>query len=307
MKSTIKIFFRSFFTIFIAISIVFFALRFSPGDPIERLLGPLALEEDIKKYRDQLGLNETLFNQYKSYLWSLITFNLGESLFRKEQVGSLIKVAFIKTGILAFFSMLISSFVGIFFGVLAGNYKNKFIDFFLRSMSLLGMSIPVFCLAPVLVIIFSLQLGLFPVSEWGDWRHLFLPTLTLVIPLSCFLIKVTRTQYLENNQTPWIQVLIAKGLSPFSIRIRILKVILPTLLNVIGLQLSVVLAGTMITETLYDIPGVGSLLFEAINNRDYPLVQGIIVYTTCIYLMVYYLIDFLNEKIDPRISYEIHK
>ena len=132
--------------------------------------------------------------------------------------------------------------------------------------------------------------------------HAFLPVLTLVIPLTAVLIRVVRNKYLEEVSAPWIQVLRAKGMSDLGIQLRLVKISMPSILNVVAIQLSVVLAGTMITETIFDIPGMGMLLFDSIQNRDYPLVQGIIVYSTVIYMTVYFLVDFLNTKIDPRIE-----
>jgi len=114
--------------------------------------------------------------------------------------------------------------------------------------------------------------------------------------------RVTRNKYLEEANSQWVMVTRSKGMGDASILLRILKVCLPTILNVVAIQLSVVITGTMITETIFDIPGMGSLLFDGIQNRDYPIVQGVIVYSTITYMLIYFLIDYINEKIDPRIQ-----
>jgi peptide/nickel transport system permease protein len=189
-----------------------------------------------------------------------------------------------------------------FLGVMAGYKKNKSFDKLSRLISLLALSFPIFSLAPLLVLFFSIKLNLFPVSEWGQLKHLFLPVLALIIPLSAVIMRVTRNKYLEEVSSPWVMVIKAKGLGEISILLRILKVCLPTILNVVAIQLSVVITGTMITETIFDIPGMGSLLFDGIQNRDYPIVQGVIVYSTLTYMIIYFLIDYINEKIDPRIQ-----
>jgi len=137
-----------------------------------------------------------------------------------------------------------------------------------------------------------------PVSEWGDLAHLILPVLTLMIPLSASVMRVSRNKYLEEFQAPWVVVTRSKGLGDVAILLRILKVCLPTILNVVAIQLSVVIAGTMITETIYDIPGMGSLLFDGIQSRDYPLVQGVIAYSTLMYMIIYFwLILSMKELI----------
>jgi peptide/nickel transport system permease protein len=147
---------------------------------------------------------------------------------------------------------------------------------------------------------FSIKLNLLPVSEWGELKHLILPIITLVIPLSAVVMRVTRNKYLEEINSQWVLVTRSKGMGDPGILIRVLKVCLPTILNVVSIQLSVVIAGTMITETIFDIPGMGSLLFDGIQNRDYPIVQGVIVYSTVTYMIIYFLIDFINERLDPR-------
>jgi peptide/nickel transport system permease protein len=147
-------------------------------------------------------------------------------------------------------------------------------------------------------------LKILPVSEWGDFLHALLPIMTLVIPLSSVLTKVMRNKCLEESKAPWVDFLRAKGMGRGGIALRVVKICLPTILNVVGIQLSVVLAGTMVTENIFDVPGIGTLLFESIENRDYPVVQGLIIYSTLIYMSVYFLVDLVNSKIDPRISYD---
>lgn len=293
----------SMFTIFLALTAIFFVVRMAPGDPVMKILGPEATLEEINKYREQLGLNLPVYRQYTDYIVGLFKLDLGESLFKRKEVSKLIMMHIRPTIILAFVSVCLSTLFGIFGGILAGRYKSGIFDNGIRVVSLIALSFPIFSLAPVLVCIFSIKYGIFPVSEWdGSFLHAFLPVLTLVIPLTAVLIRVVRNKYLEEVSAPWIQVLRAKGMSDLGIQLRLVKISMPSILNVVAIQLSVVLAGTMITETIFDIPGMGMLLFDSIQNRDYPLVQGIIVYSTVIYMTVYFLVDFLNTKIDPRIE-----
>ncbi|MFG1484175.1 ABC transporter permease [Halobacteriovorax sp. HFRX-2_2] len=297
-----KLFLKSFFTLFFAITTIFFALRLTPGDPVERLLGPEAKVEEIQKYRAELGLDKGLVEQYVDFAKGIITLDLGKSFFKKESVVTLIKQNLPPTLVLALISILISTPIGIGIGVISAIKKSQLPDTAIRVITLTLLSFPIFSLAPLLVLVFSIKLGIFPVSQWESFMHMVIPVTTLVLPLSSVIVRVMRNKYLEEESQLWVLVLNAKGLSNSAIVYRLVKICMPTILNVVAIQLSVVLAGTVITETIFDIPGLGSLLFEAINNRDYPLVQGIIAYSTVIYMLVYVLVDYLNEKIDPRIG-----
>ncbi|MBL6988635.1 MAG: ABC transporter permease [Bacteriovoracaceae bacterium] len=303
MKNVVKRLAYSFFTIILAVTAIFFVIRMAPGDPVSRILGPEASLEEVFLYRQQLGLDLPLYKQYITYFLNLSKGDLGSSLYKKKDVFSLIKARMIPTFTLALLSIFISCILGTFLGALAAFYKSKTYDNVSRTISLLALSFPIFSLAPILVYIFAIKLKLVPVSEWGEIRHAILPVVTLVIPLSSIILRVARNKYLEESSAPWITVLKAKGMSEFGVFLRLVKVCLPSILNVVAIQLSIVLAGAMISETIFDIPGMGSLLFEGIQNRDYPIVQGVIIYSTIIYMCVYFLIDYLNSLIDPRIEF----
>ena len=301
MENIFKKLFQYLLTIFFAVSLIFILIRLAPGDPVERILGPNASYEEINKYRSQLGLDLSLGKQYLEYLKGLVGLNLGESLFKKKAITALINQHFPPSLTLAVLSILFSFVIGSIVGVFLAVKKGSLWDHSMRVLILLGLAFPIFSLAPILVLIFSIKLHIFPVSEWGELKHIFLPTITIAIPLSAILVRVVRNRFLDDLSEPWVQVLASKGLSDRAIFLRVFKVSLPTVLNVVAIQLSVVLAGTIITETIYDIPGMGLLLFESIQNRDYPLVQGMMAFITIIYLTVYFVIEWLNEIIDPRI------
>jgi len=292
----------SLFTIFIALSTIFFVLRMTPGDPIERILGPEASQSEVERVRDQLGLNDPLFHQYIDYLKGLPTGEMGSSLYKDTPVHELLVQHIPPTMTLALIAVGLAFFLGTFLGITAGAKRASQFDSYSRILSLLALSFPIFSLAPLLVLLFAIYWQVLPVSEWGGIRHMILPIMSLTIPLSAVLMRVARNKYLEEYRAPWVQVLAAKGMGTTGIRLRLVKVCLPTILNVVAIQLSVVLAGTMITETIFDIPGMGLLLFEGIQNRDYPIVQGVIAYSTLIYMVIYFLVDVLNTKIDPRIE-----
>jgi peptide/nickel transport system permease protein len=289
-------------TILLALTTIFFVIRMSPGDPIETVLGQKATGEEILKLKQQLGMDLPLSQQYIHYMKGLVVGDMGKSIFGAKEIKTLLKERMRPTIILAVCSVSLSTIIGVFLGLMAGFKKSGSFDKFSRILSLFALSFPIFSLAPILVLFFSIKMNLLPVSEWGDFKHAFLPVFTLVIPLSAIIMRVTRNKYLEEMHSQWVMVIRAKGLSETQVLIRLLKVCLPTILNVVSIQLSVVIAGTMITETIFDIPGMGSLLFDGIQNRDYPIVQGVIVYSTLSYMLIYFLIDFINEKIDPRIT-----
>ena len=289
-------------TIFLSLTLIFFLIRLAPGDPVARILGPNAKMEEISKYKEQLGLTRPLHTQYFSYLTGIFKGDMGNSLYSKKKITKLMGEHFLPTLTIALISIMLAFIFGTIFGMLSGIYKSKTFDHFTRFFSITSLSFPIFSLGPVLVYFMAIKLKVLPVSEWGDIKHAILPILTLVIPLGAIITKVTRNKYLEEVGVPWVEFLRAKGMDEKGINLRVLKICLPTILNIVGIQLSVVLAGTMITETIFDIPGMGMLLFEAIQNRDYPVVQGIIVYSTIIYMAIYFTVDFLNEKIDPRIG-----
>lgn len=290
----------AFFTILIALTAIFFVIRLSPGDPVETVLGQKATQEEIAKLRTQLGLDLPMMTQYGIYLKGLLHGDMGKSIFGNKDVTALLKERMSPTVILATVSVSLSAVIGIFLGIWAGFKKNKGFDKFSRLISLFALAFPIFSLAPLLVLIFSIKLNLLPVSEWGGFKYMILPIITLVIPLSSVVMRVTRNKYLEEAHSQWVVVTRSKGLSNIQILLRILKVCLPTILNVVSIQLSVVIAGTMVSESIFDIPGMGSLLFDGIQNRDYPIVQGVIIYSTVTYMIVYFLIDYINEKLDPR-------
>ena len=290
----------AFLTIFVALTTIFFVIRLSPGDPVETVLGQKATQEEILKLKIQLGLDLPMASQYKNYLTGLSRGDLGKTIFGNNDVKELLKDRMKPSIFLAAVSVTLAALIGVFLGIWAGYRKNKKFDQFSRLLSLFALSFPIFSLAPLMVLIFSIKLNLLPVSEWSSLKHMILPVITLVIPLSAVVMRVTRNKYLEEANSQWVMVTRSKGLSDIAILFRILKVCLPTILNVVSIQLSVVIAGTMITETIFDIPGMGSLLFDGIQNRDYPIVQGVIVYSTVMYMVIYFLIDYINERLDPR-------
>lgn len=285
-----------------ATALIFFIVRLAPGDPVERILGPEASSVEVEQYRTQLGLDLPVWQQFADYLKGIVTFDMGQSLFSSDDVLDLMIRHLPPTMQLALIAIFISTLIGSFVGIFVATRKSSLTDNAVRVVSLIFLAFPIFSLAPLLVLLFAIRLQWFPVSEWISWSHMVLPIMTLVLPLSAILIRVSRNKFLEERNAPWVTVLYAKGLSSSAVWARIAKVCFPTILNVVAIQLSVVLAGTMITETIFDIPGIGTLLFDSIQNRDYPIVQAAIIYSTAIYMFIYFIVDYVNEFLDPRLK-----
>lgn len=302
MKAIIQKLLKLLFSVWFCVTLVFFSIRLAPGDPVERILGPDAKQEQIVAYRTQLGLDRSFHAQYFSFLKSVVVGDFGKSLFSKKEVIDLVGQRIFPTTMIAFSSVIIAFFLGSVWGVSAAIANRVWKDILIRMSALLVLSIPVFSLSPLLVSLFSIKLNIFPVSGWGSFRHVVLPVMSLALPLGAVLSRVARNRYLEEKNGPWVQVLRAKGLPDLQIVKRIFRVSLSSVVTVSSIQLSIVLAGTLVTETIYDIPGVGSLLYGSIQNRDYPVIQALIVYTCSIYLFVYFLSELINEKIDPRLK-----
>ena len=196
MTTFIRRFLYSLFTIFLAVTALFSVLRLAPGDPVEKILGPEATRLEISDLRTQLGLDKDLGTQYVNFLSDILTGEMGKSLFKKKEVLFLLKTHMPPTVVLALVSVFLSAFFGTFLGIWAGYKKKKAFDSVGRVLSLLALSFPIFSLAPILVLIFSIKLNILPVSAWGGVKHALLPIMTLVIPLSAVLMRVSRNKYL---------------------------------------------------------------------------------------------------------------
>ena len=191
MSRTIGKLSYSFLTIFLAVTAIFFILRMTPGDPIEKILGPEATEQEVFKYREQLGLHLPVIKQYGNYLVGLVKGDMGVSLFKRKDVMNLLEVHMKPTITLAMIAISLSTIIGIFLGIIAGYKKSQTFDNVSRIVSLIALAFPIFSLAPILVYFFSIKMNVLPVSEWGELKHMILPILTLVIPLSSIILKVT--------------------------------------------------------------------------------------------------------------------
>ncbi len=283
-------------------TLVFLLLHFIPGDPIDLMLGDSALGTDRETLRDQLGLNDPLIIQYIRYFGDLLQGDWGTSLFSKKPVFEEIMERVPATMELMFGAMVVTILVAMPLGLIAAVKKGTWIDQGSMIFSLLGVSIPNFWLGPMLILLFSIHFDLLPVNERGGLEHLILPALTLGTSLASILARITRSSVVETLQAEYIRTARSKGISELRILLRhALRNALIPIVTVIGLQIGVLLSGAIITEAIFDWPGLGNLLISAINSRNYPLVQGCVLFIAGSYVMVNLVIDLLYAYLDPRI------
>lgn len=273
-----------------------------PGDPVDLMLGDYSTEEERQALRTSLGLNGSLLEQYFSFLTRLLSFNLGTSIFSGSPVTQLILERLPATLELSTASIFLACLWGVPAGVLTSSTKSKQVDFYGTSLGVLGMSIPGYFLGPLLIWLFAIYLGLLPVGGRESFAHLILPSLSLALPLGSILMRITRASMQEALMQDYIRVAYSKGISRQKLYFHhALKNALMPIVTVVGLQIGTLLTGTVITETIFNWPGIGTLLFDAINQRDYPIVQACILVIACIYVLVNFITDLIYTLINPKV------
>lgn len=283
-------------------TLTFLLIHFVPGDPIDIMLGDQASVMDKAALRSQLGLDLPLWTQYKNFLYQLSQMNLGTSLHSKTSVVNSLLERIPATVELTFAAMFLAILWGIPLGIWAAVKQYSGIDNTILVTSLLGISLPGFFLGPMLIWIFAILLPWFPVSERGGLSHLVLPAVSLALPLGAIILRMTRTQMLEEIKQDYIRVARSKGLSDFPVFYKhALRNALIPVITIIGLQVGALLTGTVITETIFDWPGVGSLMLQAIQQRDYPIVQACVLLISLTYVLVNLLTDISYALVNPKV------
>ena len=291
-------------TLFGALTLVFFLIHLVPGDPIEVMLGETASAADKEELRRSLALDQPLMVQYHSFLTGLLRGNLGSSLYEQSSVTDLIRTRLPATIELTLCAMAIAVVISFPLAILAAVKKGTGIDRGALLFSLLGLSLPNFWLGPLLMIIFSIQLGWTPVSGRGGLDHLVLPSLTLGMGMAAILTRILRGSLLQVINEDYVRSARAKGLSEKQVWLKhTLRNALLSVITIMSLQFGSLLAGSIITETVFSWPGIGRLTVQAIQTRDYPLVQGCVLVIAISYLLVNLLTDIFYHFVDPRITY----
>lgn len=290
------------FVIFGVSCLVFLLIHLAPGDPVDVMLGESARPADREALRAALGLDQHLARQMLDYFLGLARLDLGESLHSRLPVTQMLAARIPATLQLAVAALICSLLIALPLGLLAAVKRGRVWDWGAMSFSLLGVSIPNFWLGPVLILVFSLWLGWTPVSGRESAGSLILPAITLGTAFAAILARMVRSSLLEVLSEDYIRTARAKGLPEASViwRHGMRNAWLPVV-TLVGLQLGGLLGGAVVTEIVFDWPGVGSLLIESIQKRDYPVVQGCVLFVSLIYVLVNTLTDLAYGLIDPRI------
>jgi peptide/nickel transport system permease protein len=286
-------------------TLVFALIHLVPGDPAQVMLGEGASQEEVERLRVSLGLDRPLLTQYGAFLSGLVRGDLGTSFRYNAPVTEQITARLGNTAKLAFAAMAVAILFAIPLGIVAAVFRGRAPDHIAMTLALAGISMPNFWLGPLLAILFAVYLGWLPVSGTGSPAHLVLPALTLGAALSAILARMTRASLLEELRELYVLAARARGLSGArAVLHHAFRNSLIPVVTIIGLQFGAVLTGTIITETIFAWPGLGRLLIQAINFRDYPLVQGCILFISVTYVLMNLLTDLTYGLLDPRIRYE---
>ncbi|HXT86901.1 MAG TPA: nickel ABC transporter permease [Verrucomicrobiae bacterium] len=283
-------------------TMVFALAHLVPGDPVQQMLGEGATQSDVTQLRHALGLDKPLGTQYVNYLAGVTHANLGESFRFQQPVAKVVLEHYPATLELALAALIVCCAIGIPAGILAAQKRATATDHAVGFFTLLGLSVPNFALGPLLILIFSVLIGWLPVSGRGGLSHLILPAVTLGAALAAILTRMVRTSVLEQLSSDYVRTARAKGLSERAVLLRhaFRNAQIP-ILTILGLQFGTLLAGTIVTETIFSWPGIGRLAVQAIEARDYPLLQGCILLIAVSYVIVNLLTDLVYAFADPRV------
>jgi peptide/nickel transport system permease protein len=292
--------------------LVFASVRLIPGDPAVALAGELATPEYIAQIRTNMGLDKPLIVQYGIYMFNVAQGDLGQSVRSRAPVSQEIMDRAPRTLQLAFLSLFVAALVGIPIGIISATRANSWVDSGSMVFALLGVSMPIFWLGLMLMGLFAVQLPkwlglsgpLLPPTGTGTWQHYVMPVLALAAASMAIQARMTRATMLDILRSDYIRTARAKGAQEKIVVYKHgLRNALIPIVTIIGLQFGALLAGAVITETVFAWPGIGRLLIEAIRNRDYPIIQGVVLFITIGFVVVNLLVDILYAYLNPRIRY----
>jgi peptide/nickel transport system permease protein len=290
--------------------LVFSLVHMASGDPIAVLLGDQATASDIAQVRAMYGLDQPLWTQFFLWVQQVLHGNLGTSLFLQKPVAQVLIERAEPTLLLAFFSVAIATLIGVPCGALAAVWRGSKTDQVVSAVAMLAASVPSFWMGLILIRVFAVQMGWFPASGYGPPEaslagridHLVLPSVVLGVLNSALIIRFTRASMLDTLGEDYVRTARAKGLSETTIMVKhVMKNALIPIVTVIGLTAALMIGGTCVTETVFNLPGVGGLVVRAVLRRDYPVIQGTLLVVAFIYVLINFFIDFLYTVIDPRI------
>lgn len=292
-----------FFLLLSFISFLF--IQLAPGDPTKQMLRideVAVTQEQIEQLRNELKLNEPLHVQYWHWLKRFFAFDLGNSYMTNRPVAEELLARFPATLVLTITSLFVMLLISIPIGTLAAIYKGKWIDHISRLFALVGTSIPSFWLGLLLIHIFSVQLNIFPSIGKGTWAHLVLPSLTLGIAMSAVYVRLLRSSLLEGFQKEYVKAARSRGISEKRIFFfHVFRYALIPIITLFGMSLGSLIGGTVIVEVLFSYPGIGKLVVDAIMRRDYPVIQGYVLFISLLVMIINICIDISYQYLNPEI------
>ena len=292
-----------FVVIFGVLLLTFLLIHVVPGDPVEVMLGDSATQADRSQLRSELGLERPLVQQFAIYLTKVAQGDFGQSIHTKTPIANLIKTRYPATLKLATLALLIGLSIGVPLGIYAALKAGQWQDLVVTLVSVRLSAMPAFWLGPILMLVFAVYFGWFPVSGMESNTSIILPALTLGLGLSAILTRMTRTSLLEVLNDDYIRTARAKGLSESTVILRhALRAALLPIITIVGLQMGSLLAGPVITETIFSWDGIGRLLVESIEKRDYPVTQACVLVVALSYVLVNQVTDFVYRLADPRVK-----
>lgn len=296
--------------LFLVATGVFLLMKLTPGDPAGVLLGPDATEERRLALREQLGLNDSVFTQYWRWFSNALRGDLGDSIFLNKPVTTALLERTQPTLLLTFFSTLVALIVGLPLGILAARRRGSWVDVGTMTIAIIGISMPTFWLGLNLILFFAVKNRWLPVAGyaplsagvWESFKYMILPSITLGFAQAALLARMTRSMMLEVLNSDYVRTARAKGVREYGVVMRhaFRNALLP-IINIIGLIVAALLGGAVVTEQIFNIPGIGRLLIQAVGRRDFPLVQGAVLVIATVYVLVNLAVDLIAASLDPRI------
>lgn len=304
MKFFVKKLISLILTLLVASLVIFMIIHFIPGDPATMMAGPGASQADIEALSVRMGLDQPLWKQYLDWLSGIVLRgDFGNSLRNNQPVMTMMSDKIVHTLVLAFCGIAFAVVLGIPLGILSALRQNSFLDILVMGVSIVGVSMPIFWIALLLIMYFSVNMNILPATGVGTWKHLVLPSISIGLNSLAIIARMTRSSMLEVLREDYVRTAEAKGLVDRKIIFRhSLKNAMIPIITTIGIQFSYLLGGAVLTETVFVYPGIGRLLVNSINQRDYPLVQGCMLVITALFVVVNTITDLLYPLFDPRIK-----
>jgi peptide/nickel transport system permease protein len=301
-----------FLVMLIVAAVVFVIARVIPGDPAAVMLGSAATPEDVAALRARMGLDQPFLTQFALYLKQIVTFDLGDSIFLNRPVTQALAERAELTTFLTLMSVGIAVAIGVPIGIVSAVKRGRLVDQGTVALAMLAASVPSFWIGLTLIRYLAVDVPWFPVAGYGPpgaslaerLHHLVLPAIALGIPNSALILRFTRTSMLDVMNEDYVRTARAKGLPPLTVILKhALRNALIPILTIIGLTIAVMIAGAIVTETVFGLPGVGNLVVSAVLRRDYPVIQGALLVVSGLYVLINLAVDLLYAVVDPRVRY----